>query len=890
MKRVLRVRVLLVGFALLCPSHGHSQAVTGALSGRVLSADGEPLGGVVVNVDGAGLQGQRARTSDADGRFVFPALPAGEYSVRLRQVGFTPLRVANVTVVLGGTTPLGELRLAPQSVELPEVVVSGARPLIDPTTTANATVLDSSVFLALPTDRNFRALLPLVPEADPSPYGDGTNVAGATGLENGYFADGINITDPNVGDGSLNLPYNFVREVQVTTGGYEAEYGRTQGGLVNVVTNSGGNEFHGQVLGFFTGDGLRAAPRWGEGQSRVAKFSQYDVGLSIGGPIRRDRLWFYAAYNPTFESSDASFSGIPTQQDLRITHLFAGKLTGRPGPATDVTLTLLGDPSVRDEVGPAVPEASVSDPRAVLGRLREGGTAVALQVRHQIGHSILLTASLARLDRAEDQTPRAGATTDLAALTQIEDNVNNVTSGGWGLSQTTHASRSAGQASLTFLAGNHAVKLGAEYEDNLIRFDELGSQLTIDAVRAGTGLDTTYSLFQDGFHADAHNRVSTVYVQDSWAVSERLRLNVGLRWEEQLMFGDTGVARSIAPELAPRVGVVFQPGAPGADKVTLSYGRFFEEIPVKTLVAWVGVFSQFAGVYPHNPLVDTTGGVVQGGSQVGEAPDRNIKGQQYDEWSAGYERRLGGAYRIGVRGTYRTLLWAVEDGAPDLNSPFTMGNPGRGALAYLPRAKRDYRALEVTLERAGPGPLTFLASYVLSRSWGNYTGLYATDALTTLGNAGPQFDFPEQTVNASGPLPNDHKHVGKFVGSYRFPIGLTVGTSALVASGEPLSEYGAASAGLPWWTFVVPRGTAGRTPSTWNVDLRFAYDAPVSRDSRLRPRILLDVFNVGNQRKPLTYNQQHYTTPDRSGVNPNYLAVTQYQAPLHARMGVVFDF
>jgi len=886
MKHALRVPVLLGGLALLCPSHGHSQVVTGALTGRVLSVQGEPLGGVVVTVDGAGLQGQRTRTSDDEGRFAFPALPAGRYSVQLRQVGFTPLRVTDATVVLGGTTPLGELRLAPQTVELPEVVISGARPLIDPATTANATVLDSSVFLALPTDRNFRALLPLVPEANASPYGDGTNVAGATGLENGYFADGINITDPDQADGSLDLPYNFVREVQVTTGGYEAEYGRTQGGMVNVITNSGGNDFHGQVLGFFTGDGLRAAPRWGEGQSQIAKFSQYDVGFGLGGPIRRDHLWFYAAYNPTFETSDASFPGIPTQRDAHTTHLFAGKLTARLGQATDATVTLLGDPSTRDFVGPIVisGEANVSDPRAVLGRETFGGAAVALQVRHQVGEHVVLTASLSRFTRRGDQVPRAGAATDMASLARFDDDMTNTTSGNWGLSGTNETTRTSENASLTLLAAGHTMKVGAEYEDNAIRNDVRLSFVT-------KASDTAYTWIREALHSHAHNYVPAAYVQDAWAVGRRVRIDAGLRWEGQFMVGDTGIARWIAPELAPRVGVVFQPGDLGTQKAFVSFGRFFEEIPLEAPGAWAGLNTIIITTYRQNPLADTSGGVVQYFYPgTGEAPDRNIKGQQYDEWSAGYERQLGGAYRIALRGTYRTLLWAVEDGAPDLNSALLMGNPGRGAMAYLPRAKRDYRALEVTVERAGPGPLTFLASYVLSRSWGNYTGVYATDAQTALSNAGPQFDFPELTVNALGPLPNDHRHVVKLVGSYRFPMGLTVGTSALAASGAPLSEYGTATAGFPYWTFIVPRGTAGRTPATWDVDLRFAYDAPVAGDARLRPRILLDVFNVGNQRKPLTYEQRHYTTSDLSGVNPNYRAVTQYQAPLHARMGVVFDF
>jgi hypothetical protein len=240
------------------------------------------------------------------------------------------------------------------------------------------------------------------------------------------------------------------------------------------------------------------------------------------------------------------------------------------------------------------------------------------------------------------------------------------------------------------------------------------------------------------------------------------------------------------------------------------------------------------------------------------------------------------------------MLWVVEDGTKSLDSTWIVGNPGRGAMAYLPRATRDYTALEITLERAGPGPFTFLASYVLSRNRGNYTGVFATDNPgpgSYFDNGGPQFDLPQQLVNATGPLPNDRTHVVKFAGSYRTGFGLTVGASALVASGTPLSEYGSAVAGGGgWWTFVQPRGTAGRTPATWKLDLRLAYDALTPRGSRVRPRLLLDVFNVGNQRRPVTYDQLHYTSPDQSGVNPNYGAVTQYQAPLSARLGMVVDF
>lgn len=885
MKRVLGSVLLVLGFLLRAPSHTYAQAVTGAIAGRVLSTAGDPLDNVVVTAVGNSLQGERSVTSDQRGRFLFSALPPGSYVVRIQRIGFAPLRVTGIAVVLGGTTSLGELLLAPQAVEVKEVAVSGARPLVDPTTTATATVLDSSTFLALPTDRNFRALLALVPQVTPSPYGDGANVAGATGIENAYFVDGIHVTDPLAGDGSLNLPYNFVREVQVTTGGYEAEYGRAQGGVVSVITSSGGNEVHGQALGFYTGNDLRAAPRWGVGQSQVDKFSQYDVGLSIGGPIRRDRLWFYAAYNPTFENSDANFPGIPMQQDSRISHLFAGKLTSRLATTTDVTLTLLGDPSTRDFVGsaPLFPlPASVSEAKSVLGRLQDGGLAAALQMRHQIGERVLLRASAAWLERRANNTPRAGSLSDLASLARVDDQVTNSAFGNYGASIQTKTARASGQASVTVLSGSHAVKLGAEYENNSIQSDfRLSFVSRIDT--------TIYTWFQGASHVHAHSYVPTVYLQDSWGLSQRLRLNMGLRWEGQFIVGDTGVARWIAPEWGPRIGVVLQPGEPGVHKVYLSFGRFYEQIPVLPLLSWVGFGSQTFATYQQNPLVDTSGGVVQGTSQIGEPPDRSTQGQQYDEWSAGYERRLGDAYRVAVRGTYRTVRWVVEDAARDPASPFIVGNPGRGALAYLPRARRDYTALELTLARTGDGPLDYLVSYVLSRNWGNYTGLFATDLLVPGPNGGPQFDFPEETVDATGLLPNDRTHVVKFYGSYRFSVGLTVGTSALVASGTPLSEYGTGPF-APYWTFIRRRGAGGRTPTTWNLDLRLAYDVPVLRGTRLRPRLQLDVFNIGDERRPLTYDQRHYTTPDLSGVNPNYLSVTQYQTARRARVGFLLNF
>jgi hypothetical protein len=132
--------------------------------------------------------------------------------------------------------------------------------------------------------------------------------------------------------------------------------------------------------------------------------------------------------------------------------------------------------------------------------------------------------------------------------------------------------------------------------------------------------------------------------------------------------------------------------------------------------------------------------------------------------------------------------------------------------------------------------------------------------------------------------------VAKAAASYRLRCGATLGGFLTVASGTPLSEYGTSAAGARYWTFVRPRGSAGRTPAIWSLDLHASYDLPIARDGRVRPRLLLDVFNIGSPRRGLLYDQHHYLDNAQTQVNPNYGAVTRYQAPMSARVGMVVDF
>lgn len=247
---------------------------------------------------------------------------------------------------------------------------------------------------------------------------------------------------------------------------------------------------------------------------------------------------------------------------------------------------------------------------------------------------------------------------------------------------------------------------------------------------------------------------------------------------------------------------------------------------------------------------------------------------------------------MGVRGIYRTLREVIDDGL-DPSGNFVVGNPGRGALSYLGSPKRDYTALEITVEKLGGEPFNFLASYVLSRNYGNYTGVYSTE-LQVAGNGGPQYDIPELIPNNTGLLPNDRTHVFKFFGSYRFSSKLTVGAFAAWQSGTPLSELGGTSLGLPYSSFLRARGSAGRTPAIWDLNLRLSYDLGDLLGTTLSPRVLLDVFHVGNPREAVTLDQVHYGALDANGnqtaLNPNYGKAKLYQPPMSVRLGMQVDF
>ena len=443
------------------------------------------------------------------------------------------------------------------------------------------------------------------------------------------------------------------------------------------------------------------------------------------------------------------------------------------------------------------------------------------------------------------------------------------------------------------LLATHTLKIGAEFEDN--RLDQTwqvtGPGITgIVFVPAGPVTDWRAVYLHDV--GRVHNKVLSLFVQDSWIAAKWLRLNYGLRWDGQYLVGYDGrTAQTLTGQLQPRVGIVTHWGL---ETLSASYSRSYEQLPTGFAVRHYVPTRNGFYFYDQDPALGSNPRDSFDFSAPVTPEVPGLEGQYADEWTIGYAREVAKAVKVGVRGVYRTLGEVISHGHSDVSSPGGfMGNPGRGALEFLPPFKRRYTAIEVTLGGRMTSSVELSAAYVLSRTWGNYPGLYDSDIEGENPNAPQASGFPEQVPNSWGPLPNDRPHVFKLFGSAQITRELRFGVFASWQSGTPLNELGALPNLPASDVFLSLRGSAGRGPSLWDLNFRSTFVLPAVARS-VASRIVLDVFHLGSPRRAVSFDQVHYQDVDENGTqilpNPNYLKPTRYQPPMSVRLGLIADF
>jgi hypothetical protein len=858
-------------FFLFFSTLGIAQDITGNIEGRIVDSVGTPLFGVNISLKSESLQGLRGTSTGDEGYFRIFALPIGSYKVKISFVGYREITFENVQIRLGKTTNLGQIQLQAQAYNLPEVVISGEKFTIDPTSTTYGGNLNAREFENLPVDRNYRSMISLLPQANASYYGDEVNIGGATGFENKYFVDGVEVTDPFLGNTGTNLPYNFVKEVEVKAGGYEAEFRSSLGGLINVVTYSGTNEFHGSVFGFYTNNHFSSKRLIGLQDPTQGDFSDYDIGVSLGGPIIRDKLWFFAAYNPTFNRRDVPVPSFGISVDKTLRHSFASKLTWSASQQLRLILTVTGDPTERKAIGYEIPVTvlALTNPDPWFQDLRQGGINISVNGTYSVGQNILLRSSYSRIMRYDSGEPSTEKGRDEILFWDFQ---TNIWGGGTWKKWDTYRYSNVANLGGTILLGSHILNAGAEF-----KIDGVDNHDYNAIVIRG---DSTYWEERIGLGGNIYQRSPSIFLQDTWQIIRSLSIHGGIRWDAQFLYATNGDFRQkVKVPIQPRVGFTFVPDEDGSQKIFGSYGRFAQELSLLT-PAWyiTDEGGYYIITYDHDPRLSSAGGdTIYGGPHLLINPREDILFDQYfDEFSLGYEYAIGDNFLVSIQGTYRTLKEAIAG----------VYNLGSGLQANAPRPKRDYTALAITIEHQKGEHFNFLGSYVLSRDYGNYGGLF--DAFSHF--MYPNMNFLpsdlEQVQRATGLLPNDRTHVFKFYGSYNFSFGLTAGISFIAQSGTPLSEYGRGTPDM----LLSTRGTTGRTPAIWDLNARLTYEMPFI--SNWNTRLVLDIFHIASQRKPVDVDQYRYFIASDGTFfpSPTYGQAYRYQPAMSVRLGMEMSF
>jgi hypothetical protein len=338
-ENLLRLSACLV-LALCLITIGYGQETTAGLQGTVKDSSGAVIANAAVEISGPALIGTKKLNTDAGGNYRFVNLPPGTYTVTTVAQGFRTSRQENINLQVGRFPTLDitmEIGAVAESVE-----VNAQSLMIDVTQSKVQTNISDNLLMNVPTQsRSFQSVIQFAPGARTEPLqsnnqsnnGNGFQIDGASNSENAYLVEGQETASLQDGHSAVNVPMDFIQEVQVKTSGFEAEYGGALGGVVNVIQKRGSNEYHGSVFLYYRGSPLDAAPNPtnikdpltpanANGAKRLDqpivnyqpikdKYRVTTPGFTLGGSLIKDRLWFFASTAPEFQTNARTLNMAP---------------------------------------------------------------------------------------------------------------------------------------------------------------------------------------------------------------------------------------------------------------------------------------------------------------------------------------------------------------------------------------------------------------------------------------------------------------------------------------------------------------------------------------------------------------------------------------------------
>jgi hypothetical protein len=346
MSRSMRL-VLVVVFASLLASSAEAQILTGNIIGTVTDESKSVLPGVTVTISSPALPGGPATTvTDEQGRYRFAGLTPGTYTLTLTLSGFATHQEEGLRVITGGTVERNPMLKVAAVAET--ITVSGQSPMVDTRNVGVTATTTKEVIENVPTIRgvttDFLQVLPGVVAVTPGRYSERVQLMGSPITETTYIYDGVMANHPGRGDSWQGGDIDSLEEIQTVALGASAEYALAGGGVVTAVTKSGTNTFHADATGYWKPNSLQSHPvqvncNCPLGQTGFNLGRMRDMTVHAGGPLVKDRLWYYAGVQD-YEFTHAEPGVYPPEQPTNYWHKFPGKLTWQITPSLKVSQLL----------------------------------------------------------------------------------------------------------------------------------------------------------------------------------------------------------------------------------------------------------------------------------------------------------------------------------------------------------------------------------------------------------------------------------------------------------------------------------------------------------------------------------------------------------------------
>ncbi|HJR61171.1 MAG TPA: TonB-dependent receptor [Vicinamibacterales bacterium] len=891
---------------------------TGSVSGVVFDQNGAPVAAANVRISGDQLPAGRTARTDESGTYRFQLLLPGVYVVEADKADVGKTTRAVVVEVSKDTQV--ELVLGVTVKE--DVTVTAATPVVDLKSTEVNFNYKAETIETLPLQRSYSGLFQLIPGV--ADNGGFAPNGGGSRQDNTYLMDGVNITNPLFGYLSTEVNEFDILEFNVKRGGITAEFGRSSGFVTNAVTRSGTNQIKG-------GARFEMIPASWVAKSDLRIRStedRYVPSFAVGGPIMRDRVFFYASgrfYRSTTSDRSNNFGDIPDREEST-NELFA-KVTAQPSNNMFLNVGYRHRPTTIDFAGvgandsPEVATNNEGTNRVVNANWNwfpTGRTVVDVKYLHMDEESESVAVKTLEFQPTFDPGNLAG----MGSFTQA-----GITVGASSLRlNRQNYKRDEFRASvsqfLDFAGASHQLKAGFGWDDSnedlLRESNGWGIISLINVTGAGQQYAAVYYPVQDP--QIGIGRTYSLFVQDDITIGNRLTVNAGLLFNKDEFSQKTDEKRTFVEfgfgdEVQPRIGFNYNLRKAAGDKVYANWGRYFaldqkstaRALAPRRLFTSEARFNLAGQLLSDSPQANTVSKLID-----------PLDPPYQDEFLVGYATPLFNTWSLDVFYMHRDADDFIED-IPTIQpfSTFVYRND--------PNADRKYKALTFELARRMANQWSMNASYSWSRLEGTYDQDYsgglsgaAVFNTSSLINDGPGSYTADEFRN--GPMSQDRSHVFKLFASYMPPAlrGLTLGGYLRSQSGTPYEKRGLPRGSSATYLLLFEPAGTNRNDTWTNFDMLVAYRLALPRNAGLK--LEARVLNLFNEETALLRDNRWVTirtipptsafagpcaagdlnvceqiwraaqiTPTTT-TNPNFGNPTAYAAPRRLLMTVQFDF